>query len=230
MDPVHPPDQDARRSEGITAALRDAYREALVAGMPAAAERAIRDAIDAGMAELEIDDEIITPAMRFVGDRWAAGDMTVAQEHLATSISFRVIALQHERFRVARRRAQTRVMLAALEGEQHVLGLEMAASALLHAGYDVRMLGADVPTAELGDAIRQHQPSLVGFTTTRVQTATGAYGAIAAARVASPTVSILVGGGAARDIGSGDPTVTVCTHVGDVLDLADALVQRAALN
>lgn len=230
MDPVRPPDQDARRRDAISAAVRDAYREAVVLGMPVAAERAIRDAVDAGMSELEIDDDIITPAMRFVGDRWAAGDLTVAQEHLATSISFRVIALQHERFRVSQRRAGTRVLLAGMEGEQHVLGLEMAASGLLHAGYDVRMLGADVPTAELGAAIRQHQPALVGFTTARLQTATRAYGAIAAARAASPELAILVGGGAARDIGSGDPSVAVCTHVGDVLDMADALVQRASLN
>ncbi len=230
MDPVHPPDQDARRRDAITAALRDDYREAVQLGMPVAAERAVRDAIDAGMSELEIDDEIITPAMRFVGDRWAAGDLTVAQEHLATSISFRVIALQHERFRVSQRRAGTRVLLAALEGELHVLGLEMAASGLLHAGYDVRMLGADVPTTELGDAIRQHRPAVVGFTTTRLQTATRAYGAIAAARAVNPSVGILVGGAAAQDIGSGDPSVAVCTHVGDVLDLADALVQRAGLN
>ena len=39
MDPVHPPDQDARRRDAITAALRDDYREAVQLGMPVAAAR-----------------------------------------------------------------------------------------------------------------------------------------------------------------------------------------------
>jgi PAS domain-containing protein len=44
------------------------------------------------------------------------------------------------------------VTAAAVEGEQHVVGLTMAASLLLAAGYDVRPLGADVP---VGDAVEQ---------------------------------------------------------------------------
>ena len=224
------PDDWQTRLDAVTADLRDAYRDAVLLGMPAAADRTVRAAIDAGLTELAIDDQIIAPAMRFVGDLWAIGDITVAQEHLATSISLRVIALQHERFRVTQGRRSRRVLLAGLEGERHVLGLEMAASALLHAGYDVRMLGADVPTEDLASAVAQHDPDVVGFTTTRLETAARMGDAIAAARGVKPTVGILIGGAAAPDAATLDPALSICTHVSDVLDLTNALVQRARLN
>ena len=173
---------------------------------------------------------ILTPAMRVVGDLWAAGEISIADEHLATSISFRIIALQHERFRVAASRASKRVLLAAVEGERHILGLEMAASALTHAGYDVRMLGADVPSQDLGPAVARHEPAVVGLTMSRVSAAAEAHAAIAAARDASPAVGVLLGGVCAPDVRSGAPGVAVCAHVSDVLELTDALAQRADSN
>ena len=87
--------------------------------------------------------------MRHIGDLWHRGEITVADEHLATDISYRVLALQREAFRVADRRTRERVMLAAVEGERHVLGLEMAGALLRHEGFDVRMLGADLPIDSL---------------------------------------------------------------------------------
>lgn len=229
MDAASPDDGQARR-EAVTAELRDAYRDALLLGLPAAADRTIREAIELGLSELAIDDLIIAPTMRFVGDLWAIGDISVAQEHLATAISKRVIALQHERFRVAHRRVGRRILLAAVEGEHHTLGLEMAASALLHAGYDVRMLGADVPTADLSAAVAQHAPAVIGLTTTTMESASAVRDAIAAARSVRPSTGILVGGAAAADAAAPDPALSICTHVGDVLDLTNELVQRARLN
>ncbi len=66
--------------------LREAYAAAVVAGEEPGAERAIRDALEAGLDECVIHDAVIAPAMRRVGDLWAAGDLSVADEHLATQI------------------------------------------------------------------------------------------------------------------------------------------------
>ena len=230
MESPHSQDQDARRRDAVIVALRDAYREALLLGVASVAERVVGEAIDAGLSELAIDEEILTPAMRVVGDLWAAGEISIADEHLATSISFRIIALQHERFRVAASRASKRVLLAAVEGERHILGLEMAANALMHAGYDVRMLGADVPLHEIGPAVARHKPAVLGLTMSRPSAAAAAHAAIAAARDASPAVGVLLGGTCATDVRSGAPGVAVCTHVSDVLELTDALAQGASMN
>jgi methanogenic corrinoid protein MtbC1 len=157
-------DEARGRELRLVEAFQRAYADALLAGDASAAEIVIRDAIDAGLGEATIDDRVIAPALVLVGDLWAEGRISVADEHLATSISIRVMTLQREAFRVARDRASRRVLLAGVQGERHVVGLEMAGSVILHAGYDVRLLGADVPVAAIGAAVARHRPAVVGFT------------------------------------------------------------------
>jgi MerR family transcriptional regulator, light-induced transcriptional regulator len=132
--------------------------------------------------------------------------------------------------RVARQRASRPVLLAGAQGEQHVVGLEMAASVLLHAGYDVRLFGADLPIAEVAAAVDRHRPAVVGLTTATALTAVNLPAAFEALRRASPDVGIVIGGrgvGAAL-IASWD--IIVCRHVTDAVGQVDALVRRARRN
>ena len=41
----------------------------------------------------------------------------------------------------------------------------MAGSVILHAGYDVRLFGADLPVDEIPGADHPHRPAVFGFTT-----------------------------------------------------------------
>jgi diguanylate cyclase (GGDEF)-like protein len=58
------------------------------------------------------------------------------------------------------------VLLAAVEGQHHVLGLRMVADVLEGAGFDVLYLGADVPTASLAEMIREYRPTATGLSCT----------------------------------------------------------------
>jgi MerR family transcriptional regulator, light-induced transcriptional regulator len=210
--------------------LQQGYVDALLRGAENEAERIVREAIDAGVPEPTIDGEVIAPAMRVIGDLWAQGAITVADEHLATHITTRVLALQREVFRVAHRRAQSTVLLMALEGEQHVLGLEMAASILGHADFRVVMLGADVPLAAIAPAVERHRPAVVGFTATMPGTGQRLQAAIAAVRAAAPTIGVIAGGAAPPASLASVAGVSVCRHVGDAVETTDALLHRARLN
>lgn len=94
--------------------------------------------------------------MRAVGDLWARDELTVAEEHLATAITYRVM---HVLGSTSERAAPSRerVMRAALAQERHVLGLQMVADTLESAGFVVQLLGADVllePLAAAGGPVR----------------------------------------------------------------------------
>ena len=65
----------------------------LLAGDAEAAERAAREAMDDGLTTAAIDVELIAPALFMVGEKWALGEITVADEHLASEIALRVLAL-----------------------------------------------------------------------------------------------------------------------------------------
>lgn len=223
-------DENAERELELTAEVQRAYADALLSGEPRAAEGVIREAIEAGLGEAVIHDHVIRPALVLVGDLWAEGHITIAEEHLATSISLRVLALQREAFRVARQRASHRVLLAGAQGERHIVGLEMAGSVILHAGYDVRLFGADLPVGEIPSAVDRHRPAVIGFTTATVLTAVNLPAAFDAVRRISPGTGIVVGGGGVDEQLATAWDVVFCRHVADAVEQVDALVKRASRN
>jgi methanogenic corrinoid protein MtbC1 len=223
-------DEAAAHELQRAAEFQRAYADALLAGEPRAAEVVIREAIEAGLGEAVIDDQVIRPALQLVGDLWADGQLSVAEEHLATSISMRVLTLQREAFRLARQRVSRRILLAGAQGEQHVLGLQMASSLILHSGYDVRLFGADLPVTEIAAAVDAHRPAVVGFTTATTLTAVNLPAAFEAVRRCNPEIGIVVGGRGVDDGWASRWDVVICRHVTDAVEHIDALVQRASSN
>jgi methanogenic corrinoid protein MtbC1 len=223
-------DEALSRELEVAAQFERMYADALLAGVPSDAEEVIREAVDAGLGEAVIDDHVIRPALQLVGDLWEAGEITVAEEHMATSISMRVVTLQREMFRLARQRTSHSVLLAAAEGEQHVVGLEMAASLILHAGYEVRFYGANLPVAEIARLVDVHRPAVVGFTTATRFTAERLPDAFAAVHGTDRGVGIVVGGLGAEGSWTAGWDVAVCDHATDAVAHVDALVRRAAHN
>ena len=118
----HRPDNDSREAhEARIGELGRAFANALLTGDEAAAQMAIREAMDAKLTTAEIDDEVIAPALWLVGDRWERGEISVGDEHIATEITIRVLALQREVQRVVDARGDHRVLLAAPAQEHHVV-------------------------------------------------------------------------------------------------------------
>ena len=100
-----------------------------------------------------------------LGELWECQAITVADEHLATSICQRVLVRLVEALS-ARRIPQgslPRVLLAGVEGQHHTLGLRMIADVLEGAGYEVLYLGGDVPVESLRSAVAQHRPAVTGL-------------------------------------------------------------------
>ena len=143
-----------------------AFAAALIAGDEIAAETIIREAMDANLTSAEIDEKIITPALWLMGELWERGEISIADEHLATEIAIRVLALQREAERVVQARRGHRVMLATPAGERHVVALRMVSNLLSGAGYWIVMLGADVPAEALVASVLRHRPDVICLSAT----------------------------------------------------------------
>lgn len=207
-----------------------AYEAALLAGDEIAAEIAIREAMDAKLSTAEIDDEIIAPALWLVGALWERGEISVADEHIATEISLRVLALQREAQRVAGARGDHKVMLAAPAGELHVVALRMVDNLLRGAGYDTVMLGADVPVDALGVSARRLQPDVICFSSTMPGGADQVLSSIDEVQQGWPVAGFVIGGrGLMRGVHSRSK-IEVCGRVSEVVEAVDAMVKRAGLN
>ena len=108
--------------------------------------------------------EVIIPYLRDLGDRWATGRATVAQEHFASNLlRGRLLGLARDWGTGDGHRA----LLACPPGEPHDLGLVMFGLLIAGRGWRVTFLGADTPFDTLQAGIHTIQPSLVVIATTR---------------------------------------------------------------
>ncbi|HTU94335.1 MAG TPA: cobalamin-dependent protein [Solirubrobacteraceae bacterium] len=217
--------EDARIAE-----LAGAYADALIAGDEIAAEIAIREAMDAELPTAAIDEKVIAPALWLIGELWEQGQISIAEEHIATEITVRVLALQHEARRVARERAAHRVMLATPPGELHVVALRMVENLVRGAGYDVVMLGPDVPASTLAGAARHHRADVLCLSSTMPGHRDDLLAIIDEVRLEWPGAAFVLGGRGLTVEDQMRPQVQFCHGVADAGDAVDALIQRAGLN
>ena len=191
---------DSRRPE-----LARRYGEALRDGSSRAAETVIDEALAAGVSGGEVQSEIIRPAMRWIGELWEQNALTVADEHLATAISQQALIQLFPSLQAGPPRSRERVLLAAVEGQHHVLGLRMVGDVLEGAGFEVLYLGADVPVESLAQIVRKQRPALIGLSCTFAADSGFLVDAIVAIADSGVETRILLGGdGVApelRDVG-----------------------------
>jgi methanogenic corrinoid protein MtbC1 len=102
--------------------------------------------------------DVLVPYLREVGERWAAGELSVAQEHFASNlIRGRLLSLS----RSWGSGTGPSVVLACPPGEAHDLGLIMFGLSVSRRGWRVTFLGADTPFESLLDAARRVRPALI---------------------------------------------------------------------
>ncbi|MGI9557047.1 MAG: MerR family transcriptional regulator, partial [Solirubrobacterales bacterium] len=157
---------------GRTPVARGGHRDELAAtatGLREALERfEDRDAharLDHALAVYSTDtviSEILMPVIRELGDRWAKGEISIAQEHFASNLlRGRLVALG----RGWGLGAGPLALLACPPGEQHDLALTAFGVALRERGWRVMLLGADTPPEALGEAARDLEPEAIVIAT-----------------------------------------------------------------
>lgn len=183
---------------GTAAARADAFLDALLRGSARDAEDAVRGALDAGLDPSDVHVQVIAPAMRMVGELWARDEITVADEHLATAITYRALNVINDAADAPRTPTRQRVMLAALSDERHVVGLQMVSDSLTAAGFDVMLLGADVPLDALVAAIARYAPAVLGLSVT-MPAGHGLPDALERIAAVDPTLPVMIGGAGVRE-------------------------------
>lgn len=101
--------------------------------------------------------DAILPELRSIGDRWAAGTVTVAQEHFAaTLIRGRLLGLARGWDEGPGRRA----VLACVPGELHDIGLICFGLVLRRSGWRILYLGQDTPVDTAASALKRSKATV----------------------------------------------------------------------
>ena len=130
--------------------LREALERLDDAGAHAAFDRLLADYSTATVLE-----GVVLPLLHELGEGWARGEISVAQEHFASHlVRGRLLGLA----RGWDRGSGPRAVLACPPGELHDLGLLVFGLALREHGWRITFLGADTPTETLVDTVSRLEP------------------------------------------------------------------------
>lgn len=120
--------------------------------------QAVLDGVFAGSTVDAALSSVIVPYLHELGDRWAARDATVAEEHFASGVlRGRLLALARD----WGRGLGPCVVLACAPGEQHDLGLIAFGLALRARGWRIAYLGQDTPLESVAGAAAAFAPAFV---------------------------------------------------------------------
>jgi MerR family transcriptional regulator, light-induced transcriptional regulator len=183
--PASPPPLQAAARE-LAAAL-DRFQEERA--------HAVLDRLLAGYQVETILRDLLIPYLHDLGERWAQGEVSVAQEHFAANL------LRGRLLGLARGWGQGHgpaAVLACLPGEQHDLGLLAFGITLQRRGWRIIYLGPDTPIATIHHAIGSIAPDLVVLNGTVPEPFGAHAGAIA--DLARRTTVALGGAGATAEL------------------------------
>ena len=137
------------------------FRRELADALGSFAEGRANTVLDRLLGALSLDTvlvEVVLPYLHELGDAWARGDASVAQEHFASNV------IRGRLFGLARGWGEgvgPHALLACPPREQHDLGLIAFGLALRNRGWRITYLGQDTPLSTLEQEARELRPDRV---------------------------------------------------------------------
>src|SRR5256884_3636133 len=122
-----------------------------------------------GHALAELVDEIATQALHRIGDEWAQGKLSVAEEPVAAQAVIGAVARSQplaERPGEPVRPDRGTAIVAAVAGELHDIAARMAACLLRAQGFEVLAPLAQTPARDLADLILRARGAIVALSST----------------------------------------------------------------
>jgi len=117
-----------------------------------------------GWSVTEVVQHLLAPAKLEVGRRWAEGQYSVAQEHVATGAVADSLGLLGAHARPVE--VEHTVAFACAEGEWHTTPARMAMLLMRDTGWRVRFLGGSLPPAMLAVSLTQSPPEALAISCT----------------------------------------------------------------
>jgi excisionase family DNA binding protein len=121
-----------------------------------------------GVELTEIFDELLSPAMRRIGELWYKGELSVAQEHLATRAAHYAVHKLRTSLPLPELKGKT-AFCAAFEGDLHELPAYLAQVTIENEGWEVMNFGANTPFFSLNEEVVQYHPQVVCLSSTYIE-------------------------------------------------------------
>lgn len=175
------------------------FESRLLAGDATGAWGVVESAMTGGLEVGQVYTDVLSPALRRIGERWERGEIDIAEEHRASGIATRIVGRLGSRA-VRRGRARGTIVLGSPPGEHHALVVAMLADLLRLEGWDVCDLGADTPSESFRHVLSTMEGvDALGLSVTDERCLDSCAATCRLLREAGVGVPIILGGLAIRD-------------------------------
>lgn len=173
------------------------YFQALLSGRRAECHDIAQMLLDKQVAIKMLYSDLFQRSMYEIGDLWENNRITVANEHLATSITESLLNLVYPSV-FATERIGKKAVISCSANEFHQVGGKMVADLFELNGWDGHFLGANTPSEDMAQFIEDVHPDVVGLSLSILSNIEHLKRCIEILKSNFPDMNLLVGGQAFR--------------------------------
>ena len=181
----------------INESLYSNYLNALLAGKRLECHNIVKELLVSDIDIKELYSQLFQRSMYQVGELWENNQITVANEHLATSITESLLNLSYPSV-FATERIGKKAVISCSANEFHQVGGKMVADILELNGWDGHFLGANTPPDDMAQFIQDTKPDLVGLSLSILSNIDNLKLSIEVVKTDFPNMDLLIGGQAFR--------------------------------
>ena len=203
--------------------------QAIIAGRNKEVAGLIEQCLAGGETAAEIVEKRLVPGMMTVGEKFKRNEIFVPDMLIAGRAMKEALKVLEPLLVKAEAKPEHTAVIGTVEGDLHDIGKNLVAMMWRGANIQVIDLGVNVRTARFVEAVRQHQPQLLGLSALLTTTMPAMRDTVKAVRDAGLAVKVVVGGAPvtwefAREIGADGYS----TDAGSAVDTAMELLQSKA--
>ncbi len=173
------------------------YFQALLAGRRAECRHIAQTLLEKKIAIKLLYSDLFQRSMYEIGDLWENNRITVANEHLTTSITESLLNLVYPSIFTTDRIGK-KAVISCSANEFHQVGGKMVADMFELNGWDGHFLGANTPPEDMAQFIQDVQPDVVGLSLSILSNMEHLKRCIEILKSNFPDMNLLVGGQAFR--------------------------------
>ena len=203
--------------------------QAIIAGKRKEIPALVSQCLAAGETAGAIVEHRLVPGMAIVGEQFKRNEIFVPEMLIAARAMKEALKVLEPLLAAAGIKPEHNAVIGTVEGDLHDIGKNLVAMMWKGANIDVIDLGVNVSPAKFVEAVKQHQPKLVGLSALLTTTMPAMRDTVKAIRETGVAVKIVIGGAPitpeyAREIGADG----FAADAGSAVDTAMALVQGRA--
>jgi 5-methyltetrahydrofolate--homocysteine methyltransferase len=184
----------------------------------------VQQCLDAGEMAADIVEQRLVPGMMIVGERFKRNEIFVPEMLIAARAMKEALKILEPLLVAAGVKPEHTAVIGTVEGDLHDIGKNLVAMMWKGANIEVIDLGVNVAPGKFVEAIKRHQPRLVGLSALLTTTMPAMRDTVKAIRETGIPVKVVIGGAPvtsefAREIGAEGYSPDASTAVDTALAL-----------